>query len=450
MSHHYVTVKDIPAGGEKLDLSRLSKLMAALKLTSLVGFIASIVFFAIVYKFDTTGFVGQKVEFSLSQVYSYSWLFAFMAAFTLCFGGLFWVLLHNASNSAWGVVIRRLAENLANVIPWVALLGLPIVLVPHIREGLYEWIATHAHLSHGGAEHGLKEALHHTNHLMYHKFGYLSLYWGAIPGWLPRYFIFFAILWCGAAVLRRYSVSQDLTGNVMPTLSARRFSCGWLPLFAVSVTFASFDWVKSINYTWFSTMFGVNFFVGGALSSMALLIVLVVTLKEWGYLKGIVTEEHLHLMGKLMFAFTVFWAYIAFSQYFLIWYANIPEETQFYAIRNTDGWCLYSILFLTIGHFIAPFVFLLWRNRKRNPNIIRAAAIFIIFVHLAELYWFIIPERGPRLADRPTIIWAFLFDVIALVTVFSFIAWRLLKEISKHSLYPCGDPRLQESINVVS
>ena len=139
-------------------------------------------------------------------------------------------------------------------------------------------------------------------------------------------------------------------------------------MFAISLTFAGFDWIKGLNYAWFSTMFGVNVFAGSAVASMALLIVITVTLFENGYLKRVLTAEHLHLMGKLMHAFTIFWAYIAFSQYFLIWYANIAEETQFYAIRNTGGWNYYSTFLVTIGHFFIPFVLLLPRATVITPN----------------------------------------------------------------------------------
>lgn len=453
MSHHFVPISKIPAGGEKLDVSRLSKLTGLLKLVAVVGALLSAGLFlgGQMITLDSQHFVTHEpIHYTLRDVFSYSWLFAFVAVFTLALGSLFWVLLHNASNSGWGVAVRRLPETLAVQLPLIGLLGLPL-LFPSIRETLWQWIHDHAEITRGaGAHHGesLKEALHHTNHLLYHKLGYLSIWWGAIPGWLPRYGLYFVVLGLGAWILRSYSVSQDQTGNVRPTLSARRFSCGWLPLFAVCLTFASFDWVKSLNYAWFSTMFGVNFFAGSALAGMALWIVITVTMMEAGYFRNIVTPEHLHIMGKLMHAFTIFWAYIAFSQFFLIWYANIAEETQFYAIRNTGGWNYYAIFLLTIGHFILPFVLLLTKSSKVKPRTIRAISLWIIFVHLAEIYWFIIPERGPKLADQPSIMWAIIPDLVAFATIGSIVALGFIKSLSQHSIYPCGDPRLQESINV--
>jgi hypothetical protein len=227
-----------------------------------------------------------------------------------------------------------------------------------------------------------------------------------------------------------------------------------LPVFAVCLTFAAIDWVMSMNYLWFSTMFGVNIFAGSALSSMAVIILIVGTLVKTGHFKHIVTEEHFHLMGKLMHAFIIFWAYIAFSQFFLIWYANIPEETQFYAIRNTGGWWYFS-LGLVFLHFAVPFVFLLKRNAKRNVNAVMAVAGFVIFVHMLELYWMIIPERGRALYDFSSgqgslFFRDIAFDAIALLTFAGVYAYGLIHLLSKHSLYPCGDPRLEESVNVVS
>ena len=450
MSQHFVAVSSLPAEGERFDVSRFSKLAGLLKLVAIAGVVLSAVFFALGGDSltATSAFNGHEVKFSLRSVYAYSWLFAFFVGFTFCLGGLFWVLLHNASNSGWGVAIRRIPEVLSTQLFIVGILGLPLVVWPQLRETLWEWIRIHA----DAAQHGpVREYLHEHNHLLAHKYPYLNLYSdGFLPGWLTRYFVYFLILGFGALQLRHYSVGQDHTGAVRPTLSARRFSCGWLPLFAICLTFAGFDWIKGLNYTWFSTMFGVNVFAGAAQASMGLLIVIVVSLMEAGYLKRVVTNEHLHLMGKLMLAFTIFWAYIAFSQYFLTWYANIAEETQFYAVRNTEGWRWYSILLVVIGHFFLPFLLLLRQDLKKKPKIIRRIALWVIFAHICEIYWFIIPERGPKLADRPTIGWAIFLDLIALATVVSIVALAFLRSLGKQSLYPVGDPRLQESINVAN
>lgn len=452
MSHHFVSVSTLPAGGEKLDLSKIGKWTALLRLGAIAGLVLSAVLFVAggAIKIGSKDFVsGEAISYTVREAFSYSWLFAFYVFFTLALGGLFWTLLHNASNSSWGVVIRRLPETLAVQFVPLLFLGLPL-LFPQVRETLWTWMHDHSVAAKSGEAASLKDALHHSNHLLYHKLNYLTLWWGAVPGFIPRFFIYFLLLSVGAYALRGWSVSQDTTGDVRPTLSARRFSCGWLPLFAISLTFAGFDWIKGLNYAWFSTMFGVNVFAGSAVASMALLIVITVTLFENGYFKRVLTAEHLHLMGKLMHAFTIFWAYIAFSQYFLIWYANIAEETQFYAIRNTGGWNYYSIFLVTIGHFFIPFILLLPRAAKKNFKRVRAIALWILFAHVCEAYWFIIPERGPKLADQPAIVWAVMLDAAAFVTIGCVVALTFLKSLAQHSLYPCGDPRLQESINVIN
>ncbi len=447
---HYVAATDLPKGGEKLQVDRISVIQTLCLLVGGAGLILSaILMFPAIF--------GNKEPDSLCYTFSFSWLFAFEVFFTLTTGSLFWCLLHNASNSGWGVAIRRVPETLANNFGLMFFLGLPLIFVPSIRETVWTWIGHHAVIKANppaGAE-SLSDALHaggHATHLLHHKLPYLHLGWAALPGWDFRYIIFFAVLGFGAWKLRAYSLEQDRTGAVKPTFSARRFSCGWLPLFAVCSTFAGVDWVKSLNYKWFSTMWGVNVFAASALSSMALIIIIVGYLKQTGHFKNIVSDEHFHIMGKLMLAFTIFWAYITFSQYFLIWYANVPEETQFYGIRNTGGWWLLSIG-LTFLHFLVPFVVLLKRNVKKSIPMIMGIAAYILCVHLLEIYWWILPQRGPVLYDASAGQGARLFldfglDLLALVTIGGLYGFFFFRRLAKGSIYPCGDPRLEESVNL--
>jgi len=182
---------------------------------------------------------------------------------------------------------------------------------------------------------------------------------------------------------------------------------------------------------------------------MALMLLLVSYLRSLGYLRKVVTEEHYHLMGKLLFAFTVFWAYIAFSQYFLIWYANITEETRFYLLRNTEGWRWVSIA-LVIGHFVVPFVFLLQQQLKKKPAFICFWGVWVLSMHVLDIYWNVIPERGPSLGIGVLAPGAWVGDVVALVTIFCLSGWYFLRSLNKYSLYPWRDPRLIESVNVVN
>jgi hypothetical protein len=194
----------------------------------------------------------------------------------------------------------------------VGLFALPL-LVPAVQNPLWEWMAHHREAAHHAHDSGetVKEALHHMAqedshlHILVEKFGYLN-----IGGWYVRFFLYFAILWFIASTLRKRSVMQDSDGNIKHTIWSRQFSCLLLFFFALTATFASVDWLMTLDYSWFSTMWGVYIFAGCAWSSMAVMILLVTWLKSLGYLNKVVTDEHYHLMGKLLFAFTVFWAYI--------------------------------------------------------------------------------------------------------------------------------------------
>jgi len=170
-----------------------------------------------------------------------------------------------------------------------------------------------------------------------------------------------------------------------------------------------------------------------------------------GYLQKVVTMEHYHLMGKLLFAFTVFWAYIAFDQFFLIWYANITEETKFFLIRNSGGWWWISLL-LVFGHFGIPFLILLQAWLKKRPTLISAVAVWVLLMHAVDLYWIIIPERGVSVMGPDKIgqlaPGGIFLDLLAFISLTSLSAWFFIRNLGQHSLYPWRDPRLQESIDV--
>ena len=456
MSHHHIAVTEIPAGGETLRTDKIASLQSLCLLVGGVGAVISA--FLLLPQIFSEG-----ARDSLGRSFSFSWLFAFEVFFTITVGALFWVLLHNASNSGWGVAIRRIPETLSNNFLLIFILGLPLVLIPSVRETVWTWIGHHAYIAKTvalpeGEEASLPAQIHaggHATHLLAHKYGYLHLGWGAIPGWDMRYIIFFAALGYGAWKMRHYSISQDTTGDVKVTFSARRFAAGWLPVMAVFSSFAAIDWIEGLNYKWFSTMWPVNVFAASALSSMALIILVVGMLRRTGHFKHIVSVEHFHIMGKLMHAFIIFWAYICFSQYFLIWYANIPEETQFYAIRNTGGWWFFSIA-LTFLHFVVPFLALLKRDAKKNLNVIMGIAVYVIFIHLLEVYWWVIPQRGPVLYDASAattfgrLAVDFGLDALALVTFAGLFGYFFLKRLATASIYPCGDPRLEESVNLMN
>jgi len=436
MSHH-VTFNDLPQGGEKFEPAKGGKLINTLGFFGGLGSLASLWFF-----------------FTKTDTFAYSWLFAVFFCFTFVAGGCFWILLHSASNSSWGVAVRRIWENMANMVIPLAILASPL-LITAVNKPLYEWMGHHRAAAQHATEHGgtVKQALHHMAvdnphlHVLVTKFGYMNLTNGF--SWYTRFIAYFLILWFIARTLRGKSVQQDQDGDIKHTIWSRQFSCIVLLPFALTVTFAAYDWLVGLDYNWFSTMWGVYIFAGCAWASMAASILVVTWLRGLGYLQKVVTDEHYHLMGKLLFAFTVFWAYVSFSQYFLIWYANITEETRFYLTRNTEGWQAVSI-FLLLGHFIVPFLLLLSQQLKKNTSYTTLGCLWMLFMHVVDMYWNVIPERGPSLGVGVVVPYAWVQDIAAFCAVFGIMGFLYLRGLAKYSLYPWRDPRLIESVNVIN
>ena len=351
--------------------------------------------------------------------FAYSWLFAFGYFFTLCAGCFFWTIVHHAVDAEWSVVVRRQLENIAILLPVVALFFIPVLL---LRTHLYEWMT----MQYG------------VDHLLDTKRAYLNLGF-----FLVRALVIFAFFSVAAFVLRRISIGQDRDGNPASTLTMRRLGIICLPLFAVSLTFGAVDWLMSLNYIWFSTMWGVYIFAGAAGSSMSLLVLVITWLRNQGYLKEVVTIEHYHTMGKWMLAFTVFWAYIGFSQYMLIWYANVPEETEYFILRNTGSWNLLSIL-LVVGRFFIPFALLLLRSTKKKVKTLCMVAGWILVMQLVDMYVVILPEL--HRAGMSLSIW----DIVSIVAIGATLVFLFLRIVGKASLFPVRDPRLVESLHLVN
>ena len=351
--------------------------------------------------------------------FSYSWLFAFGFFFTLLAGCFFWTIVHYATDAEWTVVVRRQLENIAVLIGVLAIFFIPILL---LRKHLYDWMSIPP-----GTEANLDS-----------KRAYLNL----------SFFILRAVFFLGffivaSYLLKRFSVRQDKDGSPRFTIWLRKLSFISLPLFALSVTFGAYDWLLGLQYRWFSTMFGVYIFAGAAGSSMGLLVLVITALRKAGYLKDVVTMEHYHIMGKWMFAFCVFWAYIGFGQYMLIWYANMPEETNYFLVRNTESWWYLSML-LVFGRFFGPFVILLLRSIKKHPNQLCYVAAWILFMQLLDIYLVVLP------ALHGTGVHVSLWDFSALIAMGATLAFAFLRIVGKTSLFPVRDPRLIESLKLVN
>src|SRR5215470_17041423 len=351
--------------------------------------------------------------------FSYSWLFAFAFFFTLCAGCFFWTIVHHATDADWSVVVRRQLENLAALLAVLAVLFVPILL---LRHHLYSWM---------DIPRGAEEALDS-------KRAYLNS-----PFFILRAVVFLGFFLLAALALRRFSVLQDKDGNPRFTIGMRKVSFISLPMFALCLTFGAFDWLMSLNYRWFSTMFGVYIFAGTAGASMALLVLVITALRQAGYLKDVVTVEHYHIMGKWMLAFCVFWAYIGFGQYMLIWYANMPEETQFFLTRNTQSWWALSML-LVIGRFFVPFGILLMRSIKKNPHQLSILAGWMILMQMLDMYLIVLP------ALHGTGVHVSIWDLLSLIAIGTTLAFIYLRLVPRTSLFPVRDPRLIESLTTVN
>ena len=270
----------------------------------------------------------------------FSWLVSFLFFLSLALGALFFVLIQYAAQGGWGIVLRRIGETIFATLPVMAALFLPVFL--GLRD-LYSWTAP------GAAEHDA---------LLRWKAPYLN-----VPFFLIRAALYFGIWSFIALLYYRGSRGQDVTGDPGVSARLRRLAGPAIIVLALTQTFASIDWIMSLTPHWYSTIFGVYFFAGSFVGFIALLSVVAVAMRRAGLLDTVISAEHLHDIGKLLFAFTAFWAYIAFSQFFLMWYANLPEETIWYKARIEGSWMTVS-LFLMAGHFVVPFFYLMGRDRQ--------------------------------------------------------------------------------------
>jgi hypothetical protein len=303
-----------------------------------------------------------------------AYLIAFVYWLGLAIGATSLVLANHAAGARWNVTVRRLGESIGATVPVFALLFIPLLLgAGHV----WFWVAPAQPLS--------PELIK----LLAHKSVYLNM-----TSFTLRAVVYFAV-WSGIAWrLRALSVEQDESGDPAITLSLRRLSAPGLLFFVLTMTFASFDWLMSLQPTWYSTIFGLYIHAGAFVCSLALVCLIVTGLRAsdepWGRL---ITVDQQHNLGKLLLAFTAFWAYMAFSQYMLIWAGNLPEELQWIVTRSRGVWRPVGQLIL-FGQFLIPFFLLLSRNMKRRRNRLAALSVWFLFIHYVDLYWVVMPAAG--------------------------------------------------------
>ena len=375
------------------------------------------------------------------------WLLGISFWLSILIGMLFLLMIWWMFDAGWSVIVRRQMEHALSAIPWLGLIFLPLVLISLFASegGNVPWIWMDGGALVPGGHGSVSEDVLYVAKSAYLGQGFFVV----------RYFLYFGVWTLLALSFRKWSFNMDETGDHANVHKSRKLAAIGLFLCAFATTFAAIDWFKSLNYHWFSTMYGVWFFAASmraALSATVLLLFYMAT-REDG-LKGIVKPVHFYLLGCLMLAFTVFWAYISFSQYFLIYNANIPEETFWYNMRelNADGtknswwWVSMGLIFL---HFFVPFLFLLWYKNKFRGRLM-FIAIWILVFHLLDLYWNIVPQKlaeghhGDYVVRQFGINWV---DVTQFLAVGCIVIWAFLNSAARQRPIPIRDPRIEESIN---
>lgn len=381
--------------------------------------ITSLVLGVVFLSVSILGYLNDSTHFFLNYLTAYIfWL-------SIALGGMFITMLHHLTNATWSTVIRRITENMAATMPVFVVLFIPIVFGLH---ELYHW-------SHAGV---MDPSSPKFDALLLEKEGYLNETFFYI-----RAFFYLAVWTIFSCLLRKKSVEQDSTGKDYK-LAYKKLAAPGIILFALTTTFASFDWMMSLDAHWFSTIFGVYFFSGIFLSGLTFLLILLIYLRSQNILQDVVTIEHYQDIAKFIFAFIIFWSYMAGSQYFLIWYANLPEENYWFLYRWGNTWQSVSML-LIFGHFVFPFLALITRAAKRKVKFLLFMSVWIFAMRFVDLYWIIMPtglnEDGSHVAFDFSI-----YDIAPIIGIGGIFFWFFWKQFTANAIVPIKDASLNESM----
>ncbi|WP_164002898.1 hypothetical protein [Pyxidicoccus caerfyrddinensis] len=360
-----------------------------------------------------------------AAAHSYLLAFSYWAGISVAF--LLMLCIFHTAKAKWPIVLRRTMETAASAVPIFILLLLPLLLMV---KDLYSWwpgSPLAAHIQGIEAEH-----LSHKQH------GYLN----------PTFFYVRQAIYFGVWVfvswrMRSWSLKQDETGELDLTVKQRRFAPGSLPFLALTITFASFDWLMSLTPMWQSTIYGVYYFSGSFLAAFCVLTIVTTNATGANLYGSVVKLDHFHNLGKLMLAFVAFWAYTAFSQFLLVWIANIPEEAPWYGLRIFGAWRPMSIALFFL-HFVLPFFILLSRNLKLQPRKLSVVAVYILAIHAVDLYWLIWPALTGT--DGPSFHWTLVTAFLGVGGIA--VGFALLQARNRFTL-PVKDPYIAESLRYV-
>lgn len=370
------------------------------------------------YAFIAIGLITFAIGMMKNQDRAWtSYLVAFFFFASMGVGGLFWAAIQNISNAGWSVSVRRYAESLTAFFPAMLVLGL---LMYFGMKNIFPW--THTEVI-------------EASPLVAAKTAYLNV---------PFFYVRFVIFAAGCLLFTRLivgnSLKQDVTGNDELTRKNVPLSIGFVLFFALAYSFFSVDMLMSLLPTWYSTIFGVYCFAGLFQAFAAFLALMIIFMRRTGFVKGYVTTEHLHDVVKFEKAFTVFWAYIAFSQFMLQWYANIPEETEYYIMRSQNGWMGIS-MFLLFFRFIVPFLALLPRAAKRNENHVILVSCLILVMQYVDIYWMVYPNffEGQMVFG--------LWEIGIFLGFAGIFLLCVMRFLTKNNLVAIKDPRMNEALN---
>jgi hypothetical protein len=358
------------------------------------------------------GLVACFLRFDARQAFQ-SYLLGYVFWILLPLGSLAILMLHHLVGGGWGFVIRRLLEAATRTFPVMAVLFVPLLF--GIGE-LYPWadldqVASDPHLE--------------------HKTPYLN------QGFFVTRAVLYFVIWGALTLaLNRWSARQDNTDDPALVRRLQGLSGVGLVLFGLTTTFASIDWVMSLEPLWFSTIFGAIFIVGGTLSALLVMILTLAALHRQAPLDKVVTPTHFHDLGKLLLTFVMLWAYIAFSQYLIIWSGNTAEEAAWYVKRQEGGW-QHVALILIVFHFAVPFILLLSRQRKRQARSLARLAWGLLLLRFVDVFWLVCP------AFRPSVFVLDWLDIVAPVGIGGIWTAFFLRELNKRPLLPLKDPRFE-------
>ena len=360
------------------------------------------------------GYFQDSAHFYLNYLTSFFfWL-------SIALGGLFFTFLHHITNARWSVVLRKISEAIAGNLPMMLIFFIPVIFGIH---DLYHW-------SH-------PEAVS-ADELLAKKAPYLNTTF-----FLFRTGFYFAVWILFSILLRKVSKEQDNQPSEALTMKMKRISAPGIILFAITITFAAFDWLMSLDAHWFSTIFGVYIFSGAFLAFLTFTIIIITYLRINNSLSDTITVEHYHDLGKLAFGFIIFWSYMAFSQYFLIWYANLPEENFWYLYRWDNSWEPVGMIII-FGHFVIPFLGLITRAAKRSIKYLTILSVWILIMHFTDLYWLVLPTHHQEGIHFT------LFDLAPLLGIGGLFLWMTLRNLSTSPVVPVNDPKLESSKNFVN